>query len=327
MEYVNCNFCDSEENKFIAQSKDLIHKTSKDIFKIVQCTKCGLHFTNPRPTINEIKKYYSSNYSFFKDDNILKNLYRLIFRWISRNIFLCYILNFIPFARKKIIQHLKPEIIKYPQKIFPKDIFLDIGSGSGAGNTHWWGPKESIKEYSKANKTLYAVEPNKQAHKILRKYVLKSYHSLEEIEKNIFFDKIRLNWSLEHVHNPQKYFEFFSKRLKKNGEVLICIPNFNGHIYSLDLSISELPIHLYHYKFKNIEDYCKKNRLKITFFKTFSYSNMYFFSSLLFESEYLKKFRNMSINSLRDYQKFLNNIDDKNLGNDMVLKITHEYLK
>ena len=38
---------------------------------------------------------------------------------------------------------------KKEEKEMFKDIFLDIGSGSGVGNIHWWGPKESIKEYSK----------------------------------------------------------------------------------------------------------------------------------------------------------------------------------
>ena len=110
----------------------------------------------------------------------------------------------------------------------------------------------------------------------------------------------------------------------KNGEVLICIPNFDGHIYRIDPSISELPIHLYHFKFKNIEDYCKRNNLKITYFKTFSYVTMYYFTSLVFHNDYFLKFRKISINSLKKFQIFLNSIDDRNLGNDMILKITHD---
>ena len=63
------------------------------IFSIVECLKCGLNFTNPRPPITEIDKYYSSDYSFFKDDNIFKSIYRKIFIWISEKDFLCYILR------------------------------------------------------------------------------------------------------------------------------------------------------------------------------------------------------------------------------------------
>lgn len=324
MEYVRCNFCNSSNLKFVAKSKDFIHKTSSKTFSIVKCEKCGLNFTNPRPTISEIKKNYSSNYSFFKNDNLLKSILRIFFIWISKIDFLCYIFNFLPWFRKKIILHLKTKKIKYPLNITSKDIFLDIGSGSGVGNTHWWGPKESIKEYCKRNKNIYAVEPNKEAHKVLNNYVLKSYYLIDDIEDNILFDKIRLNWSLEHVHDPQKYFDFFSKKLKKNGEILICIPNFDGHIYSIDPSISELPIHLYHFKFKNIEDYCKRNNLKITYFKTFSYVSMYYLTSLVFDNDYFLKFRKISIKSLKKFQIFLNSIDDRNLGNDMIFKITHD---
>ncbi len=324
MEYVKCNFCNSSNYKIITNSKDLIHNTSNEIFSIVECLKCGLNFTNPRPPITEIDKYYSSDYSFFKDDNIFKSIYRKIFIWISEKDFLCYIFNKVPWFRKKIIFHLKTKSFKYPQKIKPDDVFLDIGSGSGVGNTHWWGPQESLKEYNKWNKTIYAVEPNKKAHKILKNYVLKSFHSIDDIEENIFFDKIRLNWSLEHVHDPAKYFKFFSKKLKKNGEILICIPNFDGHIYRIDPSISELPVHLYHFKLKNIQDYCTRNKLKISYFKTFSYVNMYYFSSLIFKNEYLNQFKSISINSLKKFQEYLDIVDDKNLGNDMILKIRHD---
>ena len=323
MQHIKCNLCDSKDYKIIASSKDFIHKTSNLTFQIVECISCGLSYTNPRPSIIEIEKYYSPNYSFFKDDNKFKNLYREILILLSKSSFICFFLNFIPFIRKRIIINLHTKKIKYPLKLNSNDFFLDIGSGSGVGNTHWWGKKESIKTYNKLTKNIFAVEPDKGSHKILKNYVAKSFYAIDDIDVNILFDKIRLNWSLEHVHDPQKYFKFISERLKKDGEALICIPNFGGHIYEIDPSISELPIHLYHFKIKNIEDYCNKNNLKITLFKTFSYSTMYYFSSLIFKNDYLSQFKNMSINQLRNFQKTLDQLDKENKGNDMVLKITH----
>ena len=321
MEKVICNFCSSEEYKFIASSKDYLHNTSSEIFTIVECIKCGLCYTNPRPKENDMDKYYSTNYSFFGDENIFRILYHLFFIIISKSRFLCSFLNFIPFFRKKIILHLKPKKMKNPQIINNNEYFLDIGSGSGIGYTHWWGRNGSLKTYYKNNKNIYAVEPNKESHKILKKYTKESYLSIDEIPLSLKFDKIRLNWSLEHVHNPQKFFSFLSNKLKSTGDALICIPNFGGHIYQIDPSNSELPIHLFHFKYKNILDYCNKNKLEIIFFKTFSYSSMYYLSSLLFEHNYFKKFYDMPINDLRDFQNELDLIDKNNNGNDMVIKI------
>ena len=51
---------------------------------------------------------------------------------------------------------------------------------------------------------------------------------------------------------------------------------------------------------------------------------MYYFVSLNFDNDYFLKYRKISINSLKKFQIFLNSIDDRNLGNDMILKITHD---
>ena len=55
----NCPNCKSIENDQFLTSKD--YSTSKEIFNIVKCKNCELLFTNPRPSENEIGKYYLSN--------------------------------------------------------------------------------------------------------------------------------------------------------------------------------------------------------------------------------------------------------------------------
>src|ERR1700739_956136 len=32
-------------------------------FQVVRCAKCGLHFTNPRPKVENLGKYYGDDYS------------------------------------------------------------------------------------------------------------------------------------------------------------------------------------------------------------------------------------------------------------------------
>ena len=65
MEIVECNFCKSSNYKIVATQTDIVHSTTSILFNIVQCKECGLNFTNPRPSINEIYKFYPKNYAFF----------------------------------------------------------------------------------------------------------------------------------------------------------------------------------------------------------------------------------------------------------------------
>ena len=317
METVNCNLCNSKDYFLIAQGKDDLHKKSNTIFNIVECRKCGLSFTNPRPDINEIHKYYSLNYSFYDDYNFLKRVYHSFIYFLVNSIFYIIICLF-PFFKNKSKLYIRSNKIKNPIKLFKDCFFLDIGSGSGV-SSHWWGEKGSLIYYKKTTKNIFAVEPSPECQKSLSDIGINSFLKLEDIKQNIFFDVIRMNWSLEHVHDPQKYFDFISKRLKKNGEAVICIPNFSGEIYKIDKSISELPIHLYHFKYKNINDYCMKNNLKIKYFETFSYASMYYQASLI--NKNFKKFGEMSIRELKEFQKNLDNHQNTELGNDMIFKL------
>ena len=101
MEYVRCNFCNSSNLKFVTKSKDFIHKISDQVFSIVECKKCGLNFTNPRPTISEINKYYSSHYSFFKNDNPLKSFFRIFLLGYQKKLFyVIYLIFYLGFEKK-----------------------------------------------------------------------------------------------------------------------------------------------------------------------------------------------------------------------------------
>jgi len=55
-EYPVCNFCHSKKNKTIWT--DIITCEHKEKFRLVRCLKCGLIYLNPRPKVNEIKRYY-----------------------------------------------------------------------------------------------------------------------------------------------------------------------------------------------------------------------------------------------------------------------------
>lgn len=61
MEHVNCNLCGSTELRAVYEMPD-VKFYPDEWFTIVECAGCGLGFVNPRPTREEIGKYYPAGY-------------------------------------------------------------------------------------------------------------------------------------------------------------------------------------------------------------------------------------------------------------------------
>ena len=63
MEYVNCNLCGLDETQVLFRKKDKFGIT-EDEFNVVECRRCGLLYVNPRPTQEEIGRFYPETYSW-----------------------------------------------------------------------------------------------------------------------------------------------------------------------------------------------------------------------------------------------------------------------
>jgi len=61
MEQVNCNLCGSTDLRAVYEMPD-VKFYPDEWFTIVECEQCGLGFVNPRPTREEIGKYYPADY-------------------------------------------------------------------------------------------------------------------------------------------------------------------------------------------------------------------------------------------------------------------------
>ena len=322
MEKVNCDFCRSNNYKTVIRQKDLIHKTSDEIFEIVECQECGLKFTNPRPKMEEIQKYYSEDYAFHLSQSTLK-IYFTTFAEVIANMPFSSIFDLIPFVGKKLSQFVKPLIKDPVLKYFKAGGFgplLDIGCGSGS-YAHYWGRSGSLLSYNKYCE-VYGIETNDKARMKISSYNIKTWENIDQIEKSNKFGIIRMNWSLEHVHAPSKYFSFMKKHLADNGKIIITVPNYDGIIYRLSPNCVELPIHLYHFRKNDIMNYAKMNNLTVTSLKTFSYYQMFVFASkigLLPQSMMLKD----SIKKAKAFKDIFLHIDEAGFGNDMIIEMQH----
>ena len=325
LEKVNCDFCGSNKLNFFAEQKDLIHKVDSTIFKVVCCDKCGLKFTNPRPTKESISYFYTNKYSFHSDESNYILITRKILKIISKYRFIKNISFILPKKVNQIlIKFLKPNI-KDPvldyinnNKVKKNNIkFLDIGCGSGL-STNFWGSKSSLSILSKIIK-VYGVEPSIDARKILSNYKIHSFSDINDLDSKDFFDIIRLNWSLEHVHYPGKYFEFIEKHLSSNGIGVICVPNINGLLYRMNANALELPVHLFHFDINSLTNYAQKFNLSIEKYLTFSYPEMYLFAEKVGLISKKYNFNKMNLLNAYNFFKFHNFFDDLGFGNDILL--------
>ena len=212
-ETVNCDLCNSNDYNFISSQTDIIHKSTQQFFNVVRCNKCGLKFTNPRPTYDSIGNYYISEYNYYQKISILKIIFRkIVSRLVRIKIFNLFSIFFPKKLNQSLISYIIPKI-KDPVIDFIENYskskkinFIDIGCGSGS-NVHFWGPSSSIKNLSKKI-NVYGIEPSSKSREIIKANEIKVFSSIYEVKRNKKFEIIRLNWSLEHVHKPRLYFQF-----------------------------------------------------------------------------------------------------------------------
>jgi hypothetical protein len=113
MEIVNCDLCGSKNYKTVTTQTDLIHKSTKDYFSIVECEDCGLNYTNPRPSPEEMDAFYTKSYTYHHVSGlrvfIKTSIIGKLIRWIA-NSPLAYIFFFIPPISNLLASQVKPKI-------------------------------------------------------------------------------------------------------------------------------------------------------------------------------------------------------------------------
>jgi 2-polyprenyl-3-methyl-5-hydroxy-6-metoxy-1,4-benzoquinol methylase len=214
-----CNLCRSADYKILYN--DLTYWEYPGVFQVVKCNKCSLVFLNPRPKLNEIKKYYDQ-ISYFAIDK--ENFETSVNELNERD--KAYGKEYsILLANKK------------------KGRILDIGAGTGA----------FLSKFKELGWLTEGVELNPDA----VMFAKKNYKiSLREGDfssfrfRNNYYDIITLNGALEHLYDPQETLKKVHKLLRKNGVILFSVPNVNSFgriIFGKQWFPWLPPQHLYHF--------------------------------------------------------------------------------
>ncbi len=232
-----CPICNHSDFHFWRKGVD--HNVSNDTFKVVECSACGFRFTNPRPSESTIGNYYkSSNYVSHSGTKkgVINKIYHIV--------------------RNKAIQSKEQLIAKNCS--YSERKLLDIGCGTG-----------DFLAYCKTkNWHVLGLEPDEDARKIALNSHQITIHSLDYLTSipDESFDVITMWHVLEHVYNLNEDIEQYKRILKPGGTLIVAVPNCSSHDadhYNEHWAALDLPIHLYHFQPKNIEQLFSNHQMKL----------------------------------------------------------------
>jgi SAM-dependent methyltransferase len=224
METVTCNLCGSADQRIVYTKPDE-HYRGEEWFTVVECLNCGLGFLNPRPTTEEMDRYYPSQY----------------YEYFSAK---------PDFHQRRY--EIESEVVsaKIPDGIGRS--LLDVGCANG----------NFPRRMQMLGWKVEGVEVSNNSERITD---FKVYHEqLPHIPIDTpRYDAITA-WSvLEHVHDPMAYFQKASKILKPNGIFVFVVPNFES-LSSRSLFREDTPRHLYFFTRSTIREFLARADLMLT---------------------------------------------------------------
>ncbi len=229
-----CPVCKSSNLKNSLICKD--HLVTNESFAIVTCINCGLMITNPRPTQEEIGKYYdSAQYlSHNNDDSLIGKIYAL-----SQKYTLWY--------KHRLVKKL----VKNPTNL------LDYGCGTG----------QFLEYMGSRHFKVVGIEPSKIGLTKTQQKGITVFSSIDDANLINERQSIITLWHvLEHVHDLNATIKGLKKLLKKNGYMIIALPNtksWDASHYQSNWAAYDVPRHLFHFNDSNIKTLLKQHRLSL----------------------------------------------------------------
>jgi len=243
MEYVKCNLCNNNNTKLLFSKKDKFGLSDCD-FGVVQCHNCGLIYINPRPSTDEIGKFYPDTYSW-KETLTAESKITKIIRRLEK----IYRYHLLHYETSKVVKVAKRKTGK----------LLDVGCGAG----------DRLDIFRQLGFDTYGVETSSSA-EYARGHLGLNVKQGDLSGANYpdsFFDIITICNVLEHTHNPQKVIGESHRILKEDGIVAIQVPNIDCiqfKLFKKRWAAVDVPRDLYYFNIRLLEKILAKENFEIT---------------------------------------------------------------
>lgn len=253
LEEAACAICGSNERTVEYTVEDWRYGLPGE-FGVVRCRRCGLVYTNPRPTPAVIGQFYPSTYlphSILPANStrpLLHALRQLVFRRRKSVVtaLLGFIHNSVTFRGLVWKESSSPRV-------------LDIGCGVG----------EYLGVWQALGWDIEGVEANEAAAALARSRLAVDIHAsaVEDLhlpeEK---FDLVTMSHCLEHTYSPGHVLEMVYRWLKPNGRLLVMVPNydaFDRRLFGDRWLGFEVPRHLFHFDGRSIRRLLEQQRYHV----------------------------------------------------------------
>ncbi len=246
MEQVGCALCGSKEATVVCRQRDLLHRVTDEEFTIVRCDGCAFLFLNPRPTEDEIGRFYPTGY--FSTPSPPRPVSR-IKRWIMEDFY-----GYPASGRAPVFHRLRrwllwPEAVRRAatgRTILPwigRGRLLDVGCGHGVSAAMLLRQGWDVQglDFSEA-----AVG---QARTLLGDRVCVG--DLQTVRyPDRAFDVVLMSHSLEHMYHLHQMLAEVHRILDDRGLLVIAVPNAGGweaRLFGRWWVNWDPPRHLYHF--------------------------------------------------------------------------------
>ena len=234
--HTSCPLCGSSGIHKVLTAKD--HTVSGESFDIWECDECGGRFTQDIPDADTIGRYYKSD-NYISHSNTREGLVNKLYHRV-RNITLE--------QKRKLVQKATG---------LQTGSLLDIGAGTGL----------FVDTMRKAGWKVTGLEPDETARARAREMniLLNDTSDLLQLPADNF-DVVTLWHVLEHVHAVHEYIERVKAVLKKNGKLIIAVPNYtaaDAKKYGEYWAAYDVPRHLYHFSPGSMQALLKKHGLQL----------------------------------------------------------------
>lgn len=197
MAHVPCPLCGSERYRTVVTAPDF-ETPYANTFRVVECEDCSMMYTSPRPSMNDLFRYfYADHYVCYTKAGLADEI---------REQYLCK-------SRYKALKHLMP----------PRGRFLDVGCSYGYflsflnKNTDW---------------DVYGCEPGKDmaAQAVSRGLQVKARTLAQAGYPDCFFDMVYMSHVLEHVPDLRETVREIFRILKPGGLFITENPDVDAPI-------------------------------------------------------------------------------------------------